>query len=412
MPTCVRSSEPHEERRRPAPIAILEVAVPTDPPALAAVVTRTAPFSDPSVGPTKQELRSCVNDLARGAHRPFMSPSSWRSLREDRDGAYELIDAASATARAEGRTEDAERASSDRRKVEDTGVQGGLLRGPDGRPWGFAVWTPVGGNGRRVAPVYLGPEHHTPAGWTTFLSALLETSDPGGPVLLFETALHGFPEPEAVAFLGPRGFRPYHRFGLAFPPGGPLPAPPNRPLDHGRLRTVGPADLEPLVALTAECYANSVDRFLFGEEAKALPAARSLLRALFEGQYGSFVPDASFGLELDGKLMGVTLVTRRPTHKLLADVEVHPGVQRQGHARRLIRASLEALAADTETPLVLAVTQENPGALRLYQDLGFVIRQGPFTFWADPTALGLSSLTAPAEVTPDPPSAANVRHGR
>ena len=318
-----------------------------------------------------------------------MGPS-WRPLHEDRHGALELLDAAASDARAAGHPEEAEALAFHRKEIEEGKTAGGLLRGPDGQVWGIAVWTVLRDKGRRISPVYLAKERQNPAGWTQFLSFLLESPDPSGPVLLFNSPLPGFAESGAVPFLAARGFHLFHRYNLAYPPGGALPAEPPRPMVGGRLRTLSSADLEPLAVLSAACYAHSVDRFLFGEETEPLTAARSLLGSLFQGQFGTFVPDASFGLEVDGTLRGATVVTRRPAYYLLADVEVHPSVQGQGHARRLIRATLQALSTDTETPLALSVTQQNGVAFQLYRNLGFVVRQGPFTFWADTATLGVS----------------------
>ena len=320
-----------------------------------------------------------------------MTAFAWTSLPQDRDGALELLDLVASEVTGPNRAEELEGLGKRRSDLVGGKAAGGLLRGPDGRPWGLALWSVLRGKGRRVSPIYLARAHQNPTDWTTFLTGLLERSDPAGPVLMFETPLPGFEEAEALALLSPRGFQPYHRFGLSYPPGGPLPSAPSRTMDRGKIRTVGSEDWEPLAALTAVCYADSIDRFLFGEEVEPLAAARSLLRSLFDGEYGAFAPEASFGLEVDGRLLGTTLVTRRPNYNLLADVEVHPSVQGQGHARRLIRASLKALAPETDSPLVLAVTKENNVAFRLYQDMGFEIGQGPFPFWANPTALGIAS---------------------
>ncbi|MCI4340742.1 MAG: GNAT family N-acetyltransferase [Thermoplasmata archaeon] len=212
-------------------------------------------------------------------------------------------------------------------------------------------------------------------------------------MLVLNAPLTGLDEDDAVKLLAPRGFRPFHRYGLAISLGGPLPPERAGPVTRGRLRTLSPTDSEALSDLSARCYADSAERFLFGTEFESRAAARAILKSFFEGAFGTFVPEASFGLDIDGTLMGATLVTRRPTHYLLADVEVHPAVQGQGHARRLIRATMEALSAETERPLGLSVTQENRVAFRLYRDLGFVVRQGPTTFWADTDALSVSPPT-------------------
>ncbi|MCI4352641.1 MAG: GNAT family N-acetyltransferase [Thermoplasmata archaeon] len=319
-----------------------------------------------------------------------MTAPVWRPLQEDPEGASRLLEVAEAAARATGSNMEAEGLAAQRKGVQERKRSGGLLRDPDGPVWGVAVWTSIEGLGRRVSPIYLAEDHQNPAGWTRFLASLLESPDPAGRVLLFSAPMPGFSDQEARAFLVPRGFHPYHRYGLKFPPGSPLPDAPALPLRTGRIRTVGPADLEGLAILNTASYARSIDRFLFATANEPLVGARRILQSLFEGEYGTFVGDASFGLELAGELRGATIVTRRPTHLLLADVEVHPSVQGQGHARRLIRATLEAVARDSTTPLVLAVTEESPKALRLYRDLGFVVQDGPFTFWADTAALGIS----------------------
>jgi GNAT superfamily N-acetyltransferase len=307
----------------------------------------------------------------------------------DREGALELLDAAASEARASGREREIETFKILRKEMQNEKTEGGVLRGPDGQLWGVAIWDRIRGLGRRVSPIFVPKDRQNASGWRQFLQLLLDRPDPAGSILLFNAPLPGFAESEAGTFLAPWGFRPYHRFGLAFPSSSALPREPSRPLAGGRLRQLSISDLEPLAVLSAACYAGTVDRFLFGEESDPLASARTLLRALFDGRFGPFVPEASFGLELDGTLRGATLVTRRPTYKLLADVEVHPSVQRQGHARRLIRATLEALSKDAATPLALAVTEENGGAFQLYKDLGFVVQEGPFTFWANTAALGI-----------------------
>ena len=325
-------------------------------------------------------------DLVRGL--------SWRPLDENRDAAADLLRAAEREARRAGRNVEAESLTSHRNDIREGKAPGGVLRDPSGRVWAVAVWTSIGNLGRRVSPVYLAKELQNPAGWTRFLTALLDSPDPSGRVLLFQASTPGLSEPEAVILLGPRGFHPFHRFGLAFPAGSPLPAAPSRSLEGGRLRALSPADLDSLALLNSACYANSIERFIFATAEDPLEAGRQVFRSLFEGRYGRFLSEASFGLELDGTLRGTTFVTRRPTHKLLADVEVHPSVQGQGHARRLIRATLEAVSLDPTVPLVLAVTQENGVAFQLYRKLGFVVQEGPFTFWANPTALGLSPTSS------------------
>ncbi|MGA7846157.1 MAG: GNAT family N-acetyltransferase [Thermoplasmata archaeon] len=330
-----------------------------------------------------------------------MPRGSWRPLREDPEGAAALLTGPEAEARAAGHAGEAEELSSLRKKIFERKAEGGVLQGARGHLEGLAIWETVGTKGRRVGPIQLEKKCQNPSDWKRFLTALLDSTDPAGPVLLFNSSLPGFPEADAAEFLAPRGFLPYHRYGLAFPAQAPLPPDAVKPLQSGRVRNVSPADLEGLAELSAASYANSIDLFLFAREDDEMQEARRLLRTVFEGQYGTFLTHASFGLEIDGVIRGATLVTDRTQYKLIADVEVHPRFQGHGHARRLIRATLQAVSPDATAPLVLAVTRENVAAYELYRHLGFVVQDGPFTFWANPAALGISppAPTAEARVT-------------
>ena len=319
-----------------------------------------------------------------------MTGPSWKPLTEDSAGAVEILEGAREIARAAGRK--GEEAGLGR-LADDVraGTRGGeVLRDSDGRPWGLAISSGLGAVGRRVGPVVLAADRQNLPGWNGFLTALTERADPAGPVVLLDAPTQGISEEEARSLLAPLGFRAFHRYGLMFPPGAPLPAAPTRPLEGGRLRSIGESDTEELAQLQATCYANSIDRFLFATDSDPVKGARGLLRDLFSGKYGEFQVQGSIGLEIEGRLRGVTVVTRQPDYLLLADVEVHPAFQGQGHARRLIRATLEALPGGPSLPLALAVTEETPTAYRLYQNLGFVVREGPFTFWARTEALGLT----------------------
>lgn len=290
-----------------------------------------------------------------------MPGPGWKPLRRDPESGLALLSEAASEARTAGDRQESEGWESQREAVRDGKLPGTLAYGSDGRAWGMAVWTALGARGRRVSPIYLTKARQNPTGWTEFLTALLEQEDPDGPVLLLNAPMTGFAESDALELLAPRGFHPFHRYAMVFPPGTALPADATRSLEGGRVRTVRKKDLDSLAQLTATCYANSAERFLFGAEFEALAAARTLLTTLLDGQFGPFMPEASFALEIDGQIMGATLVTHRPTHNLLADVEVHPTLQGQGHARRLIRATLQALSGDPTTPLGLSVTQEAPG---------------------------------------------------
>lgn len=334
-----------------------------------------------------------------------MSAPRWRAIGDRPGPALEFLDTLLAEERTAGPPERTEGLEALRRGVQEGRIAGGVLCSADGRVLGLATWSVLRNVGRRVGPILLPAARRDAPTWTELLTLLLDGGDPAGPVVLVDSPMPGFSEAEAQGLLGPRGFHPFHRFALAHAPGAGSPSPPRPPLEEGRIRPITSAELEPLVELTAACYANSVDRFLFGEEPDLIAGARSLLRALFAGEYGPFVPEASFGLEIGGRVLGATLVTRRPAYTLLADVMVHPSLQGRGHARRLIRSTIGAMPPDPKSPLVLTVTRENAGAFHLYESLGFVVRQGPFTFWAHRAALGLTGTEGATGPTGDSPSA-------
>jgi GNAT superfamily N-acetyltransferase len=313
----------------------------------------------------------------------------WVPIADDRAAALGVLNRAEARARAAGQGPEAEAIGRPRAQIAQGDSGGGVLTEATGAIRGLALWTTIRGLGRRVTTTYLDPEWQTAQGWTDLLASLLDAPSGDGPVVLLLAPMPGISEEEARRPLSPRGFRAWHRYGLQFPPGSPLPAEPTEPLIGWRIRTVGPSDLEALVQLNVAAYANSIDRFLFVEDIDPAVTSRHLLQSLFDGKHGDFLADQSFGLELDGRLLGATLVTRRPGYRLLADVEVHPSVRGQGHARRLIRATLEAARREPGDPVYLAVTEETPVALPLYRKLGFVTKDGPFTFWAHPGRLGL-----------------------
>jgi ribosomal protein S18 acetylase RimI-like enzyme len=314
---------------------------------------------------------------------------SWKPLDEDPQGVRELLDRAETAPGRAGSQSDIRGIARLRQRLEQGNARGAVLRDIGGTLWGMVLWDRVGALGRRVSPILLATDRTDLVGWTGLLASLLERSDRSDPVLLLESPMPGLSAEEASALLVPRGFREYRRFRMVFPPGTPLPDGSSPPLADGRLRTLSSADQEGIASLDSVCYADSIDRFLFATETDPLAQARQRVKSLFDGNVGRFLGEASFGYDVEGRLLGATIVTREGSHFLLADVAVHPSVQGQGHARRLIRASLEAVSHEPTTPLVLAVTEKNRNAVRLYRSLGFVVEGEPVTFWADPAALGL-----------------------
>lgn len=330
-----------------------------------------------------------------------MPDLTWRSLADDPQGTSDLLDDAEGSARAVGSQAAMASLLRLRRRLQDGNVQGAVFRDPEGELWAAICWERIGDLGRRVSPILLATDRRSQAGWTGFLSFLLERFDPSARVLILQTPTPGVSSEEVSALLVPFGFRAFRRFRMQFPAGTPVPSESSRTPPGGRIRNLRQADRDELARLSSACYATSIDRFLFSTETAPLAQAQERITALLNGRVGTFYADASFGFEADGHLLGATMVTREGAHYLLADVEVHPSVRRQGLARRLIRTSLDAISRGPSTPTVLAVTEQNRRAVGLYRSLGFVMDGEPQTFWADVAALGLPDPEAIPNLTQD-----------
>ena len=90
-----------------------------------------------------------------------------------------------------------------------------------------------------------------------------------------------------------------------------------------------------------------------------------------EGEYGAFLPDASFVAEDGGRIVGASLVTSFESRPFLAHLVVHPDAQRRGLGASLVAASGNALLAGSDSELGLLVTEANEAAVALYRKLGF-----------------------------------------
>jgi mycothiol synthase len=73
-------------------------------------------------------------------------------------------------------------------------------------------------------------------------------------------------------------------------------------------------------------------------------------------------------------------------------VVVSPPYRRRGIARALME---HAMDVETRRPLRLSVLEENPGARRLYDDLGFRLERGETTWWREPGDADSAADSAP-----------------
>jgi len=125
----------------------------------------------------------------------------------------------------------------------------------------------------------------------------------------------------------------------------------------------------------------------------AIREMRLLSRAGFALRFLGMVNPLAAGISLgyvwiaDGKLVGNVSIypAQWPADMggawIIANVGVHPTMQRQGIARRLMHASLEFIRRRGGKHAILQVDYDNHGAIRLYEQLGF-IRERAFTIWS------------------------------
>lgn len=144
-------------------------------------------------------------------------------------------------------------------------------------------------------------------------------------------------------------------------PSPPAPPPPGvRPFADG--------DVPALAAPMWDAYRGTPDEM----DAGSLEGAAREVRLTMDGEYGTFLRDASFVAEHGGRPVAAALVTLYRGFPLLAFVFVAPSHAGQGVGRGLIRAVMHALAAQGHDTLTLAVTRRNRRARRLYGRLGFI----------------------------------------
>lgn len=138
--------------------------------------------------------------------------------------------------------------------------------------------------------------------------------------------------------------------------------------DHG-FRNPAPDDVPALGELMWHAYRGTPDQDDAGPDTAA---AIKEIGLTFEGDHGRFLPSASFVADDgEGRPVAASLVTLWQGVPLLAYVFTSPSHLGQGLARRLVTASMHALAAEGHELLSLAVTEDNVRARRLYEAMGF-----------------------------------------
>jgi len=158
----------------------------------------------------------------------------------------------------------------------------------------------------------------------------------------------------------------------------PLPARPSvsehvRPLNVLR-------DLPRVADLIELCFANSMDSEGQSYVRQMRRASRdaSFLRWASNAIEGASMPLSGFVWEQGGRIIGnVSLVPFRHKGKriyLIANVATHPDHRRKGIARVLTERAMQNARQRGGDELWLHVRADNPGAVQMYKDLGFVER--------------------------------------
>jgi GNAT superfamily N-acetyltransferase len=127
-------------------------------------------------------------------------------------------------------------------------------------------------------------------------------------------------------------------------------------------------DVPALAALMWDAYRGTPDEADVGD----LQGAVRELHLTLNGEYGTFLRDASFVTEHEGRPVGAALVTLYRDLPLLAFLFTATAHAGRGLGRGLVLAVMHALAEQGHDTLTLAVTRRNRRARRLYDRLGFI----------------------------------------
>lgn len=278
-----------------------------------------------------------------------------------------------------------------RQKIEERSFLGLLWLGPAGEGMGIAGWEIAGRLGRR-GWIHLAKGHQSRADLERFLELLDASGGRTLPFISWSDDIPGVGPSERESVFRGRGFSPVVRADMRLPSGTSLPSVPSDPALPPRSLSI--AD-EPLIAdLLYRTYRGEPERALFATTRDEPEDARTGTHELLHGGVGRWRPDASFGIEHDGRLIAQTLGNEFEGG-LITEVNVDPDYRRRGLARRLLPLTVEALrAAGFEEPR-LVVTLWNQGATRLYRSLGFeFVPGGDGRVWLDLSAFGMAPSAA------------------
>ena len=180
-----------------------------------------------------------------------------------------------------------------------------------------------------------------------------------------------------------------------------------QPSSSGNLRPLNILrDLPKVADLIELCFASSMDSEgqSYIRQMRRTGKDDTFMRWATNAIESTSMPLSGFVWEQDGKIIGNTsLVPFRHKGKriyLIANVATHPDHRRQGIAQALTEKAIRHARQRGTEELWLHVRADNPGAVTMYQNLGFVERARRTTWQASKEGyLSPAELSAPGSIT-------------
>jgi ribosomal protein S18 acetylase RimI-like enzyme len=169
-------------------------------------------------------------------------------------------------------------------------------------------------------------------------------------------------------------------------PGNPSQAGPLRPLNILR-------DLPQVADLIELCFSSMLDEDgqSYLQQMRRASRDNNFLRWAGQVVDSASLPLTGFVWEEDGKIVGNASLV--PQHykgrkvSLIANIATHPDYRRRGIGRALTERAMQSAWARNSKSVWLHVRQDNPTAIRIYSDLGFVERARRTTYHSSPNPL-------------------------
>ena len=133
-------------------------------------------------------------------------------------------------------------------------------------------------------------------------------------------------------------------------------------------RSLRPDDAADIAALMLDAYRGTID-----DEGETAEETLAEVNAMLDGKYGPWLADASFVVELDGRLVAACVITLWSDIPLVAQLFSHPDYTNRGLGKFLLTRSINALYDQGYEELVLYVTDGNTSAEHVYTTLGFTL---------------------------------------